>query len=215
VDNAADKAGDNAGDEAGDEAGNKTVKRKNDAHRRPPVRGVRLAAVLVTAVAVASACGSNNKVGNQALLNIKQQAQGGFDTTTTTTVAGTLPAAVGVTTTAPHAATTAPRTHATTPTTSAAAVAAATVSISINPDSNQSQFTPSAQPAYPGTPVRWTNKDTVSRSVVSDDGTTFNSGPLAPGASYTWTAWSQLGRINYHDGTRPYAVATLDVIQRP
>jgi len=165
----------------------------------------------IAAIAVVVAgCGSTNKVGNAALLNIKEKTGGGFETTTSTTASpGTLPPPVGAT--APPAT----RPQATTTTLSAAERKAITAVINIEPDTQLSQFDPSSQAAYPGTPIEWINRDVKARSVVSDDGVTFDSGSIQPGGTFTWVAWNRLGRINYHDGTRPYAVADIEVITRP
>jgi hypothetical protein len=44
---------------------------------------------------------------------------------------------------------------------------------------------------------------------VSDAGV-FDSGPIAPGATWDWVAQGA-GDYNYSDGTRPYAVGTIQV----
>ncbi|MHB8507252.1 MAG: cupredoxin domain-containing protein [Candidatus Dormibacteria bacterium] len=83
--------------------------------------------------------------------------------------------------------------------------------IAVNGDnSGQPQFSPPAARVYVGTILVFTNKDSVPRSVVSDNDT-FNSGSIAPGASWNYTA-STVGTFNYHDGTRPYAVAYFQVV---
>jgi len=46
--------------------------------------------------------------------------------------------------------------------------------------------------------------------VVSDTGA-FDSGPIAPGATWNYTA-NTVGTYHYHDGTRPYAVAYFEVV---
>ncbi|MFP5325981.1 MAG: hypothetical protein ACLGHT_00690, partial [Acidimicrobiia bacterium] len=82
--------------------------------------------------------------------------------------------------------------------------------ISINADnSGTSQFSPSAIAVAKGVTVRWTNRDSVARSVEADGGE-FNSGPIAPGGTFLWKA-SQAGAFNYADGTRPYAVGRIEV----
>ena len=170
--------------------------------------------MLRAVIAVLAACSSNTKVGNQALLNVKEKTGGGFEATTTTAVAlgATLPPAQTV----PAAATTtAPPARRTATTLSRAQQQAITVTIAIEPDSSLSQFNPSSQSAYPGTPVKWVNHDSKPRSVVSDDGSTFSSALIQPGGSFTWTATAPPRQINYHDGTRPYAVADIVVVAKP
>lgn len=96
----------------------------------------------------------------------------------------------------------------------AAQAQAAHFAIAINSDSSgQPAFFPPAAQVYAGTIITFTNHDSVVRSVVSDPGApvAFNSGPLAPGASWTFTA-KTAGQYNYHDGTRPYAVADFKVL---
>jgi len=168
----------------------------------------RTIGVLAAAVLLMSACGDKNKVGDESLLNFKDQTNQRLGETTTTaapvttapptTVAGGK-AAVGATTTAPPRATT--------------TTAAVTFDIAINSDSaGSSQFDPPSARVFVGTVVRWVNKDTVARSVEAD-GRQFASPSIPPGGTFTYRV-STAGRLNYHDGTRPYAVASLDVVSR-
>lgn len=48
-----------------------------------------------------------------------------------------------------------------------------------------------------GTIVTWNNKDGYAHTVTSDDGTSFNSGNLAAGASYSFTT-TTVGTFTYH-----------------
>ena len=164
----------------------------------------------ITCLCALAACGGTNKVGNSALLNIKEKTAGGFDVTTTTLPTGTLPPAK--VTVAPTT-TKAPAVQRTTTTVSAATQNAITAVIKIE-GASTSAFNPSLQDVYAGTPVRWENHDTQTRAVVSDDGVTFSSGPIAPGKSFTWTASGATRRIDYHDGTRPYAVAAIVLVPK-
>ena len=75
------------------------------------------------------------------------------------------------------------------------------------------QFAPKDATVKVGQTVKWVNQDTQARSVVSDDGRSFSSPAIAPGASWTYQA-NTPGTFAYHDGTRPYAVATLEVVHR-
>ncbi|HZQ87587.1 MAG TPA: hypothetical protein VFA83_22265 [Acidimicrobiales bacterium] len=158
---------------------------------------------------LAGACGGNNKVGNKSLVNFKDQAQQRLGATTTTAGGPVTTAAGGgghlgigastTTTVAPRAATTVPQAQA--------------FEIDINGDnSGTTQFDPPAARVYAGTTVKFTNKDTVARSVESDTGA-FNSGPIAPNASWSYKA-ATAGQFNYHDGTRPYAVGSFEVVNR-
>ena len=61
--------------------------------------------------------------------------------------------------------------------------------------------------------VKVTNNDSQARSFTADDGT-FDSGLIAPGASWTYVA-KTLGAFNVSDSTRPFVVGKLEVIKRP
>ncbi len=66
-----------------------------------------------------------------------------------------------------------------------------------------SSFSPSAFTVKVGTAVKWTNNDKTSHTVTSNDGTTFNSGTIAVGASFSFTptvAGSFLYHCNFHGG---------------
>lgn len=84
------------------------------------------------------------------------------------------------------------------------------IEIVIQSDNAGSAFNPSVVRVSKGGKVSWVNRDSVVRSVEADKGA-FKSGPIAPGQSWTWTA-TVTGKHGYHDGTRPYAVASLEVI---
>ncbi|MBV8690918.1 MAG: hypothetical protein JOY57_04610 [Actinobacteria bacterium] len=172
-------------------------------------RKVVVLVAVVLLAGLAGACGGNNKVGSKSLVNFKDQAQQRLGATTTTVATTATTAAGGgghlgigavtTTTAAPRATTTAPPAQA--------------FEIEINGDnSGTTQFDPPAARVYAGTTVKFTNKDTVARSVEADNGG-FNSGPIAPNASWSYKT-SAPGQFNYHDGTRPYAVGSLEVVNR-
>lgn len=48
-----------------------------------------------------------------------------------------------------------------------------------------------------GTTVTWTNNDAVAHTVTSDDGTSFSSGTIASGATFSFT-FNTAGTFNYH-----------------
>lgn len=169
---------------------------------------VVIATLLVLLVA---ACGEDNKVGDESLLDFKDQVNDQLGATTTT---------VAPTTTIAPTGTTAPQQAAigkTTATTAAPKPVATTqpagpsfFEIAITGDnSGTTQFDPANVTVQKGVKVRWTNKDSKPRSVEADDGT-FVSPMIAPGGTYVYTA-AKPGRFNYSDGTRPYAVAVLEV----
>ncbi len=58
-------------------------------------------------------------------------------------------------------------------------------------------FSPSSITIKVGETARWTNNDNVTHTVTSNDGTTFNSGNVAVGASYSFTA-TAAGSFPYH-----------------
>ena len=174
---------------------------------------------LLLASALFAACGGDNKVGDDKLLDFKEEAQGRLGATTTTVPVETTVAPSGSGGKAGLGATTAPPTTAA-PTTTAAPVVTttterkvATFEIAINGDNaGTTQFDPSSSRVFAGTLVKFTNKDAEPRSVEADDGS-FQSPSIAPGESWTYNA-TKTGTFNFHDGTRPYAVGRLEVLAR-
>lgn len=64
-------------------------------------------------------------------------------------------------------------------------------------------FSPSPFTVKVGTSVKWTNNDNTAHTVTSNDGTTFSSGTIAVGASFSFTptvAGSFLYHCNFHGG---------------
>ncbi|HZU74548.1 MAG TPA: hypothetical protein VE990_17455 [Acidimicrobiales bacterium] len=166
---------------------------------------------LIALPTLLAACGGSNSVGSG--VNLNNKGGGGalsLGSTTTTSGGGAAP-----TTTRPVATTEAPavtRAPATTapPTT---APQAQTFTITIESDtSGQPPFNPPDAAVYAGTPVKWVNADSKPHTVTANDGA-FSSPSIAPGASFTWVA-NSVGKHNYADGTRPYAVGTLEVAAR-
>jgi plastocyanin len=63
---------------------------------------------------------------------------------------------------------------------------------------NGMTFSPASKTVAKGTGVKWVNNDAYSaHTVTSDDGVTFDSGNIASGASYSYTAITA-GTFNYH-----------------
>jgi plastocyanin len=172
------------------------------------------------ALVTSGACGSDNKVGDQSLLNFKEQANNRLGETTTTTAAPTTTTAKGVVvpTTKPKAAVTTttikPATAAGVVSATTAPVAAQTIrEISIYGDDAAQPLDPQIQTAYAGSIIRWINRDTVERSVRADSGQ-FASPMIKPGASWDYTAGT-VGTFAYGDDTRPYVKGELRVAKKP
>ncbi|MGH2759820.1 MAG: hypothetical protein ACRDKJ_09675 [Actinomycetota bacterium] len=58
--------------------------------------------------------------------------------------------------------------------------------------------------------IQVTNRDSQPRSVIADR-QEFDSGMIAPGSTWTYEA-AAVGKFNFHDGTRPFVVGTLEVL---
>ena len=171
------------------------------------MKAPRISSLLALVLALLLAgCSSDNKVGEDVDLSIGNQVEQERLGQNTTTVAPptTAPGAEGqgaigrATTTAPTAppSTEAPK--------------AQFFEIGIHADnSGTSQFDPPGAAVGKGVTVRWTNRDTVARSVEADEGA-FNSGLIPPGGTFLWKA-DKTGAFNYSDGTRPYAVGRIEV----
>jgi len=175
------------------------------------------------ALVTSAACGSDNKVGDQSLLNFKEQAGNRLGETTTTTAAATTTTAQGVVT-----PTTKPKAGAggATSTTARAGTAATVTTATTVPanvqtvreifiygDDAAEPLDPQIQTAYVGSIIRWTNKDTVERSVRADSGQ-FASPMIKPGGSWDYAAGT-VGTFAYGDDTRPYVKGELRVAKKP
>jgi hypothetical protein len=176
---------------------------------------------------VGSACGSDNKVGDESLLNFKEQANDRLGETTTTTAAATTTTAaagkattttakpgakggVGATTTTAKGGSTATAPMQTTTTQPAQTVRE--IHIYGDSDAGHDALEPLTQTAYVGSIIRWINNDKVPRSVRADSGQ-FASPMIAPGASWDYAARTA-GEFDYSDDTRPYVTGKLVVANR-
>jgi len=168
------------------------------------------AALLVVLVA---ACSSGTNVGSGVNTKVAASGQLGIGTGTSTTLsASSAIASHGPTTSAPTRRTpTTAATHVTAPPVTAAKTATAhAYVIGIYGDnSGKSAFDPSQAAVYVGTKVEWVNDDTVAHSVVADS-RAFSSPSIPAGGSWSYVAGT-VGQFGYQDGTRPYAVGTLQV----
>jgi len=71
-------------------------------------------------------------------------------------------------------------------------------------------FSPKTLKVKVGMTVTWTNKTTVQHTVTSNDGTTFNSGFINPGATFSFT-FTKAGTFPYHCNIHPFMKATIIV----
>jgi plastocyanin len=189
----------------------------------------RRAVVLVVAAAVAlmgAGCGSDNKVGDESLLNFKEQANERLGETTTTTAAPTTTTAAAKATTTTAKAGTKAGAGATTSTAKGSTASTASIQTTTtqpaqtvreiyiygDSDAGHDALEPLTQTAYTGSIIRWINKDKVPRSVRADSGQ-FASPMIAPGASWDYAARTA-GEFDYSDDTRPYVTGKLVVSNR-
>lgn len=75
---------------------------------------------------------------------------------------------------------------------------------------SKTNFAPHTLSVAVGTTITWTNKDTVIHTIVSDTGSTLNSGPVNPGATFTFT-FSQAGTFPYHASDNKELTGTIIV----
>jgi plastocyanin len=180
--------------------------------------------MFVMLIALAAACAESNEVGSQELLEFDPEASGAprLGERVDEPTPSPTPEAVVATPAPPPQETQPPppppqETQAPpSPQDTGPQVA---LEISITGDqSGTSQFDPSAARIFAGTCARWINRDSVARSVEADeadeaDKGAFASGAIEPGGEWVWCP-EATGRFNYHDGTRPYAVAFIEVVPR-
>lgn len=65
---------------------------------------------------------------------------------------------------------------------------------------------------FKGGSIKVTNTDSQTRTVSADRGE-FDSGNLPPGDTWVYQA-NTVGKFNFHDGTRPFVVGTLEVLAK-
>lgn len=73
-------------------------------------------------------------------------------------------------------------------------------------------FGPSSLSVKVGTTVTWKNNDSYAHTVTSDDGTSFNSGNIGGGASFSYVT-KTAGTFAYHCNIHSGMTATLTVTQ--
>ena len=127
----------------------------------------------------------------------------------TTTPAAT-PTPTPISTTTPAATPTPAATLTPTPTASPTPTPATTPTpAQANVEISGFAFVPSTLTVPVGTTVIWTNKDSVTHTVTSNDNL-FNSGNLANGATFQYT-FTQKGTFDYHCSIHPSMTAKVIV----
>jgi len=180
----------------------------------------KFSVLLVVALLGLGACGDDNEVG-KGIETKDLEGEGGLSlgATTTTVAAETTvappttsraAAAVATTTTTTTTKAAAATTTTRPPITTTAQSTAPALVIAIQSDKAASQFDPRVGRVRVGSTIRWENRDTVARSVEADD-LSFKSEAIPPGGSFEYKA-TTAGNVNYHDGTRPYAVGSLEIV---
>ncbi len=71
-------------------------------------------------------------------------------------------------------------------------------------------FDPATMTVKVGDKVTWTNEDSATHTVVSDDGKTFQSGGINTGATYSFT-FTAAGTFAYHCSVHPQMTAKIIV----
>jgi plastocyanin len=84
-----------------------------------------------------------------------------------------------------------------------------TVTIVTNRDGTFA-FSPATLTVPKNTAVTWKNTTSVSHTATSDDGTTFDSGTIPSGSSFTFV-FTQAGTYSYHCNFHPYMTGTITV----
>ena len=77
-------------------------------------------------------------------------------------------------------------------------------------DINGMYFTPATISVKVGTTVKWTNSDYATHTVTSDNGSTFNSGNISSGSSFSYTT-TTTGTFPYHCSLHNGMTGTLTV----
>ena len=72
-------------------------------------------------------------------------------------------------------------------------------------------FSPGTVTVKVGTIVKWTNSDAMVHTATSDNGTTFDTGNISPGASATYTT-TVTGSFTYHCTVHNTMTGTLIVV---
>ncbi len=153
-----------------------------------------LLVVLVAALVLLSACGSND-------------ASSTGSVPTATTIANTPTTGASSTTPTPTPTTS---TSSTNSTPTPAPGTSQTVTIITNSDGSFS-FSPTTLTIKDGTTVTWKNMSSAPHTITSDDGKTFDSGTIPTGGTFRFT-FKTAGAFPYHCNYHPYMRATINLV---
>jgi len=99
----------------------------------------------------------------------------------------------------------------TTGTTGTSSGATTTVSIPVGAQGlTTTAFAPNPVSIKVGDSINWVNNDSIAHTATANNGTTFNSGTIAPGGSFKAT-FSAAGTFAYHCAFHPGMVGTVTV----
>jgi hypothetical protein len=173
---------------------------------KPAMRTVAIVLAAVLGL-LGGGCSNSEQVGSKKNLQFDEQQSGrlGEQGATTTTV----PAQKATTTTPPVVRTTAaPVTTSAPKSTSPPPTAAPGFAVKII--SGGQGYDPFSFIVRKGTRVSVQNADSQARTFTSDEPGAFDSGMLAPGATFVYVA-ERAGKFNFHDETRPFGVGQMEV----
>jgi plastocyanin len=160
--------------------------------------------VIVVIIAVLASGGDSTPSSTTVTTTAGSTTTGSATTGSATTAAPTTaPPTTATPTTAPP--TTAPPTTA--PPTTAPPTTPTTVANQVN--IVNLAFDPATIAVKAGDTVTWVNGDSTAHTVVADDGS-FDSGEIAPGASFPFT-FAAAGTVPYHCGIHPQMKGTVVV----
>jgi plastocyanin len=89
--------------------------------------------------------------------------------------------------------------------------AVASVTIRIVGQAGNQSFSPNPSSIAAGQTVAFYNADSTAHRIVSDDGSSFDTGSIAPGGTSAPIMLSNAGSFGYHSSSYPAMVGTLTV----
>jgi plastocyanin len=165
----------------------------------------RTIAAATISILVLTACGGDNEVGSDDLLEFDQDEAAGLGASSTTATSLTTDTSLTTETTAGQTATTVQSA-----TTLPPEEQVVTVEVIIQDDEQGAPFTPNTLRVLVGSKVRFLNKGTKPYAIMATNGA-FGSPPIAPGTAWIYDA-NTPGNFTFTDDVRTYAVGKLEVV---